>query len=254
MASVRVCVDHHSPLDDPSTPRHLIDDSLSPSQIIRKKLEDVDTRVLEGKLRLLDMQRQLSAVRCQQFVEMLESELQSAAATPAAPSHTLSPSSTFPSASRPHRTLTRIGSLDRDGRSLWARSHTSCQPIIDPACCSPVQRCGSVDRCGSVERDSSGRGSSSRRDAESSSGSGFNSRGRRSLDDSNGGGSWRDDLSFYEEPRSLSRSHTNPPSPASRSPKSPRCSSPRHASHAAVRHKSLLRHSSLQVGHAAPAL
>ncbi|GJP86440.1 hypothetical protein CLOP_g16463 [Closterium sp. NIES-67] len=51
MASVRVCVDHHSPLDDPSTPRHLIDDSLSPSQIIRKKLEDVDTRVLEGKLR-----------------------------------------------------------------------------------------------------------------------------------------------------------------------------------------------------------
>ncbi|CAI7892417.1 unnamed protein product [Closterium sp. NIES-54] len=251
MASgVRVCVDHHSSLDDPSTPRLLVDDSLSPSQIIRRKLEDVDTRALEGKLRLLDMQRQLSAVRCQQFVEMLESELQAASVTSAAPSPGLSPSSTFPSASRPNRTLTRIGSLDHEGRSLWTRSHASCRPITDSAS-APVQRCGSVDRCGSVERESSGRGFASWNDAETG---GSGSTGRRSLDVGNGGGSWRDDMSFYQEPRSLSRSHTNPPSPASRSPRSPRCSSPRHASHAAVRHKSLLRHSSLQVGHVEPAL
>ncbi|GJP51116.1 hypothetical protein CLOM_g10283 [Closterium sp. NIES-68] len=48
------------------------------SRVIRSTLEDVEIRALESKLQLLDTQRQLSALRCQSFIHMLESSLGSA--------------------------------------------------------------------------------------------------------------------------------------------------------------------------------
>ncbi|CAI5516567.1 unnamed protein product [Closterium sp. Naga37s-1] len=46
------------------------------SKIIRSKLDDVEIRALEGKLELLNIQRQLSAVRCENFIHMLQTSLQ----------------------------------------------------------------------------------------------------------------------------------------------------------------------------------
>ncbi|GJP33315.1 hypothetical protein CLOM_g17861 [Closterium sp. NIES-68] len=48
------------------------------SKVIRSRVDDVEIRALEGKLELLNIQRQLSAVRCENFIHMLQSSLQHA--------------------------------------------------------------------------------------------------------------------------------------------------------------------------------
>ncbi|GJP51131.1 hypothetical protein CLOM_g10298 [Closterium sp. NIES-68] len=59
----------------PSVPRAPISPSgiESPSRMVQSRLDDVGVRALESKLQLLHAQRELSALRCQAFIDHLES-------------------------------------------------------------------------------------------------------------------------------------------------------------------------------------
>lgn len=68
---------------------------VSPSRVLRNKIEDVKMELLEGRLQLLETQRQMSAVLCQDFVNFLEDSISQ--------SDVLGHRSSSPSARRLHR-------------------------------------------------------------------------------------------------------------------------------------------------------
>lgn len=190
MAAARLYVDHMNPLNGTRSPHSTPgDEMLSPSRIVQRRLEDVDTMVLEGKLKLLEVQRELIAVRCQRFVELIDTMNNT---DPIHTIHTTNRGSHFEAA---------------DGGRL--RLHDASADLL-------TSRPSTLTRRGSLDL-------SHARDAASSS--------------------WKEDLGFYQELHSLTRTRSGYASPSSPSPRS-RLSrqSPRGA---AGKGKSMLRQSSL---------
>ncbi|CAI7909886.1 unnamed protein product [Closterium sp. NIES-53] len=55
------------------------------SKAVRRSLAEVEMRALEGKLKLLDVQRELSSLHCQRFIHVLESTLHASKSAPTTP-------------------------------------------------------------------------------------------------------------------------------------------------------------------------